>query len=149
MKCKTCGKNSDGEYCFQHKQRKPLAQSRLKPTLTPKKGVLVGKSLQKSSLLPQKLDKSPSKFLEMRQFFLSVWNKRPHRSEVSGVYLGSEALSTYFHHILPKSKYPEACLDEENIILLTFIEHQQVESDIYRYEEVNKRREQLKIKYNL
>lgn len=147
MKCKTCGKNSDGEYCFQHKQRKPLAQSRLKPTLTPKKGVFVGKSLQKSSLLSQKLDKSPSKFLEMRQFFLSIWNKRPHRSEVSNVYLGKEAMSTYFHHILPKEKYPEACLDEENIILLTLEEHSNVENDMYKYEEVNKRRNQLKLKY--
>jgi hypothetical protein len=26
-------------------------------------------------------------------------------------YLGSEALSIYFHHILAKEKYPEACLD--------------------------------------
>jgi hypothetical protein len=50
---------------------------------------------------------------------------------------------------LPKSKYPEACLDEENIILLSLSEHEQVEMDIYRYEEVNKKREQLKIKYNL
>ena len=82
-------------------------------------------------------------------FFMDCWNKKPHRSEISGVYLGSEPMSTYFHHILPKSKYPEACFDEENIILLSFIEHQQVESDMYRYEEVNKRREQLKIKYNL
>lgn len=147
MKCKTCGKNSDSEYCFQHKQRKPLAQSRLKLTLTPKKGVFVGKSLQKSSLLSQKLDKSPSKFLEMRQFFLSVWNKKPHRSEVSGMYLGKEPMSTYFHHILPKEKYPEACLDEENIILLTLEEHSNVENDMYKYEEVNERRNQLKLKY--
>jgi hypothetical protein len=58
-------------------------------------------------------------------------------------------MSTYFHHILPKEKYPEACLDEENIILLTLEEHSNVENDMYRYEEVNKRREQLKIKYNL
>ncbi len=56
---------------------------------------------------------------------------------------------TYFHHILAKEKYPEACLDEENIILLTLDEHSNVESDIYRYEEVNKRREQLKQKYEI
>ena len=55
----------------------------------------------------------------------------------------------FFHHILPKEKYPEALLDEENIILLTLDEHSNVESDIYRYEEVNKRREQLKQKYDI
>lgn len=149
MACKTCGKNSDSDYCFQHKPRKALQQSRVNPSLTSKKGLNGGKTIQKSSLLSKKLDKSPSKFLEMRKFFLSIWDKRPHRSEVSDVYLGKEAMSTYFHHILPKEKYPEACLDEENIILLTLEEHSNVENDMYRYEEVNKRREQLKIKYNL
>lgn len=137
MKCKSCGKNSDGEYCFQHKQRKPLPSSGR------------GFSTKKSSLLSQKLDKSPSKFLEMREFFLSIWKKRPHRSEVSETYLGSEPMSTYFHHILAKEKYPEACLDEENIILLTLEEHSNVENDMYKYEEVNKRREILKTKYNI
>ena len=128
MKCKTCGKNSDGEYCFQHKQRKPLAQSRLKPTLTPKKGVSDG-------------------YIQQRDMFMDIWKKKPHKSEVSGAYLGKEAMSTYFHHILPKEKYPEACLDEENIILLTLEEHSNVENDMYKYEEVNNRRNQLKLKY--
>ena len=114
-----------------------------------KKGLSGGKTIQKSSLLSKKLDKSTDKTLEMKQMFMSIWKLRPHRSEVSGVYLGSEAMSTYFHHILPKSKYPEACFDEENIILLTLEEHESVESDMYKYEEVNRRREQLKTKYNL
>lgn len=38
--------------------------------------------------------------------------------------------------------------DEGNIILLTFEEHQKVESDPWCFEEVNKRREQLKQKYD-
>ena len=83
----------------------------------------------------------------MREMFLDIWKKKPHKSEVSGVYLGKEPMSTYFHHILPKEKYPEACLDEENIILLTLEEHSNVENDMYRYEEVNKRRNQLNLKY--
>lgn len=51
------------------------------------------------------------------------------------------------HHIIPKSKYPIGKYDEENIIILTFEEHGKVEQDMYFYEEVNKRREQLKEKY--
>jgi hypothetical protein len=137
MKCKTCGKNADSEYCFAHKSRKPLPSSGR------------GLTSKMSSLSSKKLDKSPDKFLEMRQFFLSIWKKKPHKSEVSGEYLGQEALSTYFHHILPKEKYPEACLDEENIILLTLEEHSNVENNMYKYEEVNKRREYLKRKYSL
>jgi len=53
----------------------------------------------------------------------------------------------FFHHILPKEKYPEAAYDEENIILLTLEEHDNVERDMYKYEEVNKRRDLLKLKY--
>ena len=128
MKCKTCGKNSDSDYCFQHKPRKPLSSGN-KPSLTTKKKVSDGKSHQ------------------MREMFLDIWKKRPHKSEVSGAYLGKEPMSTYFHHILPKEKYPEACLDEENIILLTLEEHSNVENDMYRYEEVNNRRNQLNLKY--
>ena len=63
-------------------------------------------------------------------------------------YLGKEPMSTFFHHILPKEKFPEARLDEENIILLTLDEHTSVESDMYKYPEVNNRREKLKAKYD-
>jgi hypothetical protein len=127
--CKTCGKKCDGEYCFQHKPRKRIPAQRLTTFV---------KKVQ------------PTQQTEVMQwFFLEIWKKRKHYSEVSGDYLGSEALSTYFHHILPKGKYPEAMLDEENIILLTWEEHDQVEMDPIRYEEVNKRREQLKQKYEI
>ena len=127
--CKSCGKKCDGEYCFQHKPRKRIAVKNLT------------KNVKKSEPIRQTS--------EMQEFFLQIWKKRQHLSEVSGLPLVGEALSTYFHHILPKEKYPQACLDEENIILLTLEEHEQVEMDIYRFEEVNKRRNYLKTKYNL
>jgi len=127
LKCLTCGKNADSEYCFQHKPRKPLAQPRLN------KSAFSAGNVKKIS--------------EMQEFFLNIWKKRNHFSEISGKYLGKEPMSTYFHHILPKEKYPEASLDEENIILLTLDEHTNVEGDMYKYEEVNNRRNQLKIKY--
>lgn len=90
-----------------------------------------------------------NKVFEMHTFFMKIWHDRKHESEISGTYLGNEALSIYFHHILPKNKYPEAAFDEDNIILLTFEEHQDVESDMYKFDEVNKRRDALKIKYDL
>lgn len=127
--CKTCGKKCVGEYCFHHKPRKPLAAN---------KGF---KNVKKEEPIRQTV--------ELHEFFLQIWRKRLHYSEVSMDYLGKEPLSIFFHHILPKSKYPQAALDEENIILLTWQEHDQVESDPTRYEEVNKRREQLKKKYEI
>lgn len=90
-----------------------------------------------------------NKTFQMHAFFIQIWHDRIHESEISKTYLGEEALSIYFHHILPKRKYPQASLDDDNIILLTFDEHQDVESDIYKFEEINKRRESLKIKYDL
>jgi hypothetical protein len=132
MKCKVCGKNADSEYCFKHKPR----------TSMPKK----------SSLLSKKLDKSEEvirQISEMQEFFLQIWRKRLHYSQVSMDYLGKEPLTVFFHHILPKEKYPEAMYDEENIILLTLEEHDNVERDMYKYPEVNRRRELLKTKYEI
>jgi hypothetical protein len=113
-----------------HIKRKPI---------TPKRGGLI---VAKRDMFVQK-----TKIETMRNLFLEIWKERKHYSEVSGTYLGSEALSTFFHHILPKEKYPELQYDKSNIILLTLSEHESVESDMYKYEEVNKRRESLKLKY--
>lgn len=81
--------------------------------------------------------------------FEEIWKERPHYSEVSGQWLGKEMLSLFFHHILPKGvdRYKEAKFDKDNIILLTWDEHANVENDMTRFEEVNKRREKLEEKY--
>lgn len=129
MECKVCGKKCEKEYCFHHKPRKPLPKM--------------------SSLFVKKLDKSSYKNLEMKEFFLSIWKERPHKSEISGEPLGNESLSIYFHHILPKKKYPELAYEPSNIILLSWEEHDNVELNPFKYEEVNKKREQLKIKFNI
>jgi hypothetical protein len=81
--------------------------------------------------------------LEMFHLFMKIWYSRGNRSEVSGTPLGKEPLSTFFHHILPKETHDEYRLVEENIIILTPEEHDNVHIDMYRYEEINKRREQL------
>ena len=146
-KCKKCNNNCEGEYCFQHKPRTQLQRGK-KPSLTSRKKVSDGKSHQMSVISNKKVKNvQNNKHIMQREMFLGIWKKRKHHSEVSGAYLGKEPMSTYFHHILPKEKYPDACLDEENIILLTLDEHTQVEMDIYRYEEINNRRKYLMNKY--
>tara|TARA_R110000868_G_scaffold5345_3_gene32627 strand:- start:368 stop:766 length:399 start_codon:yes stop_codon:yes gene_type:complete len=127
--CKTCGKNCEGEYCFRHKLRKRISVQNFTKNV--------------------KKEESLRNIFEMRDFFLQIWKKRVHKSEVSGEYLASEPLHVFFHHILPKEKYPQAMLDEENIILLTMWEHADVEADVYKYEEINNRREKLKKKYEI
>jgi len=102
---------------------------------------------KKALPLKPKLVNNNDVILRMQEFFLGIWKKRPHRSELSNTYLGKEPMSVYFHHILPKEKYPEACFDEENIILLTLDEHSNVESDMYRYKIINTKRQTLLAKY--
>jgi len=85
---------------------------------------------------------------KMKVFFVKIWKKRAHYSEVSDTYLGREPLTIFFHHILPKEKYPQAAFDEQNIILLTFDEHTAVENDMYKYEKINEKRKLLLDKYN-
>ena len=116
--------------CVSHIKRKPLA--RVGTTIRAQQRSLVEKVNAEA----------------MRNFFMEIWKERIHESEVSGEYLGKEALSTFFHHILPKNKYPELAYEKSNIILLTLEEHTNVENDMYRYPEVNVRREQLLNKIN-
>lgn len=124
MKCKTCGGNSEGEYCFRHKPRKKMPSRK-----GPSSEVVMQREL-------------------MRDLFLEIWRERPRRSEVSGKSLGKEPLTVFFHHVLPKEKYPEAALDRENIILLTLEEHDNVEIDPERYEIINEMRKVLHLKYD-
>lgn len=130
-KCKIEGCNNPvwgNGLCTNHKLKKPLPNNG--------RGL---KNVRKST------DKR--NFSDQVKLFLQIWKKRPHKSEISGESLGEEPLTIFFHHILPKEKYPEACFDEDNIIILSWQEHDTVERDMYRYPEINKRRELLKIKY--
>jgi hypothetical protein len=135
MNCKVCGASSESEYCFRHKPRKPLAVSHL----AAKRGTTLRSHKPKGKSSPNK----------DHLFFMDIWKKRPHASEISGRWLGKEPLSVFFHHILPKNKYPEVRMDEENIILLTTDEHADVESDIYKFDIINKLRTKLLKKYEL
>ena len=105
------------------------------------------KPLRKSSALVSK--KAPSDN-RMRDFFLSVWNECPHRSGISNTPIFGEPLSTYFHHIIEKADIMYGKLgkfDAENIIIITPEEHEFLHRDMYKYEEVNRRREILLDKY--
>ena len=133
-KCKICDKICEEEYCFRHKPRKSPS----------KMSSLFAKKLDK----PVKNDDEIRKISEMKEFFLQIWKKRGHFSEISGTPLGKQPLTIFFHHILPKEKYPQAAFDEQNIILLTFDEHTAVESDMYKYERINEKRNLLLDKYN-
>ena len=132
MKCKTCGKNADSEFCFKCKPRKPLSSGK-------------GLTSKMSSLSQKKLDKSS----EMKQFFMRYWKEnKQHTCEVCRVWLGSDPRTYMFDHVLEKSKYPELAFEEENIMYLCLLCHDKKtrgHHDIITKERV----EYLKNKFNL
>lgn len=108
MKCKTCGKNSDSEYCFQHKPRKPLSSGK---GLTSKMSVISNKKVNNVQ--------NNIQLSEMKQFFMNYWRaNKPHNCENCNIHLGKEPLTYMFDHVLEKSKYPHFAFEEENIMYL-------------------------------
>lgn len=107
MKCKTCGKNADSEYCFAHKSRKPLPSSG--------RGLTSKKMVNSSNKAPHSNNDG---YKLQRDMFLSIWKKKSHKCENCDTYLGSEPLSYMFDHVLEKSKYPDLRYEEENICML-------------------------------
>jgi 5-methylcytosine-specific restriction endonuclease McrA len=61
---------------------------------------------------------------KMWDLFMEIWKERPHKSQVSGAVLWSEPKTWMFDHLLEKSKHPELKYEKENIILVTFEEHE-------------------------
>jgi hypothetical protein len=58
-----------------------------------------------------------------RDFFMEIWNERPHESEVSGEYLGEEPLAHFFSHVCAKGTHPTIRYEKRNIMLMTIKEH--------------------------
>ena len=103
MKCKTCGKNCEGEFCFIHKPRKALAKTKM---------------LTKINKTVKNVENN-RQISDMNLFFLQIWTKRKkHDCENCGKWLGNEPLSYMFDHLLEKSKFPELKFEEENIMLV-------------------------------
>jgi hypothetical protein len=150
MKCKTCGRNSEGEYCFQHKPRKPLSSGK-KSTLSGKKSLSVGFNQQKSVISNKKAQnvQNNKQSSEMKQFFMNFWRThKPHICENCEKPLGREPLSYMFDHVLEKSKYPELAFEEENIMYLCLECHDN-KTRGHLSSIIEERIEYLKTKFNL
>lgn len=77
------------------------------------------------------------------ELFMEIWEERGGICEVTGVFLG-EPLATMFHHLLPKSKYPEFRYCKWNIMLVAPDVHAQIESDISKVPVADQRLQELK-----
>lgn len=128
MKCKTCGKNAESDFCFKCKPRKPISKM--------------------SSKLHKNLDTPKKSSHDMHEFFLDLWNEKQHYCENCRKWLGNEPLSYHFDHLLEKSKYPQLRLAKDNIMLVCLECHDEKTRGFYSELAIQKCN-QLKTKYNL
>lgn len=84
------------------------------------------------------------------KFYQSIWDSRPHRSEISGIWLGSECKTVYMHHCLPKGMeaYEHLRYADDNILQCTWEEHSRIEAG-WKPKILVDKIEQLKLKYGL
>ena len=69
--------------------------------------------------------------LSLGEFYQEIWDETINKvCYETGQYLGREPLTTMFHHILEKSKYPEYKFCKWNIVLLRPEVHEQVHLNI-------------------
>jgi len=78
-----------------------------------------------------------------KEFFLEIWNSRPHVCFETGEYLGNEPLTVYFHHVLEKAIYPEYRYCDWNIVLVTWEVHSKCHSNIDHAPKVKAYRDKL------
>lgn len=62
-------------------------------------------------------------------FCAGMWECRLHECNHCGIFLGNEPNMTFFHHILPKSKYPDLRYKPSNIMILCFDHHQEAHAN--------------------
>jgi hypothetical protein len=79
-------------------------------------------------------------------FFYTLFQASDKVSMLSGEELKGPFTSMWFHHIYPKSKFPELRFCPENIIIVTADEHNQIESGI-TFKELEIRKEYISENY--
>lgn len=101
-----------------------LKRSPLKKSNTPIKR---GGKLKKSNKTPQQLEEDQLKRDMRTQFYKECVEKVGLRSAISGRRLSGERIN--YHHVKPKSKYPEVEFCFEVILPVTLDEHALLESN--------------------
>lgn len=120
-----------------------------------KKPVKEGKSIADRGIFvrhqgtPEDLEQNTKckEYLLDAEFYVDIWDEREHSCFETGKPLTEEPLTLYFHHILPKAKYPQYRYEKWNIVLLHPDAHSQVETFIDKCPRVKALTEHLKIVY--
>jgi hypothetical protein len=90
--------------------------------------------------------KKISRFKEDVEFYQSIWERRKHVCYETGEYLGNEARTYMFHHVLEKEKHDQYRHEEWNIVLVSWNTHAQVHSNIDKTPKIKALKAQLLLK---
>lgn len=80
-------------------------------------------------------------------FYQEIWEERLHQCFETHKPLTGSPLTLYFHHILPKAKYPQYRHEKWNIVILHPDVHSQVETMLDKAPRVKALTEHLKLVY--
>jgi len=69
-------------------------------------------------------------FEQDKDFYKEIWAASKHACQSCGVKLPKEPLTLFFHHLLPKSIYPQFRHEPSNIAILCFECHSKCETNI-------------------
>lgn len=114
---------------------------RIVASLKPKEKKPIAKRSKKALA---KIDEEKELAAADKEFYHSVWIASPHKCQCGcGVNLGKEPLKTMFHHVLPKSSYPQFRHLPENIMILHPDCHTSVEVSLDNRPIVKLRKQEL------
>jgi hypothetical protein len=105
------------QWCRTDKKTKALTRTPIRK---------VSKKQNTSTVRRERLNQSEKDW----EFYLSIWTEREHVCFESGQHLGSEPLTVFCHHVLPKSikRFKKYRYSPWNIVLLTWANHTQAET---------------------
>lgn len=104
--------------------------------------------LKRRKKSPEEIAENKAHTEKRNAFFMEIWASRPHKCEVCGKFLGNEARTYHFDHVLEKSKFPEYEFDADNIMLICFEDHDK-KSRGFHSPVTEMRIKQLKTKYGI
>ncbi len=88
----------------------------------------------------EELEEERYQRLKMNIFFWECWESLPKYSEINPFYKFNDANKTHYHHLYPKSIYPELRYSLNNIICVSWEEHSLLDNDLEYFEEAKKKR---------
>jgi hypothetical protein len=93
---------------------------------------------------------------ELIGLYKEIWREREHKDFETGLLLLGEPRTYNFHHVLPKSQFPQYAKERWNIVLVSWHTHDQVEMDMDKcpkikalYERLLKSAKSFKEKFDL